>query len=199
MHPTAARVTVFLVDDDHSTLDALGCLLRSAGYATKAYTSLKDFLDEDDPSVHGCAVLDLLGLNALDVQQELANTGIDRPIIFLGGNGSVPASMEALKAGAVDFLIKPVQAAELLRAIKIAVKRDSNRLHLEAIVKRVNELTPRERLVVTLVIRGMLDKQVATALRIREIAVKASRCRAMKKLGVKNVAELVRMTRKIPS
>ena len=135
MHPTAARVTVFLIDDDQSALDALGCLLRSAGYATNAYTSLKAFLDEDDPSVHGCAVLDLPGLNALDVQQELANTGIDRPLIFLGSNGSVPASVEAFKAGAVDFLIKPVQAADLLRAIKTAVKRDSNRLHLDAIVK----------------------------------------------------------------
>ena len=82
MHPTAARVTVFLIDDDHSTLDALGCLLRSVGYATKAYTSLKAFLDEDDPSVHGCAVLDLLGLNALDVQQELANKGLTGPSFF---------------------------------------------------------------------------------------------------------------------
>jgi FixJ family two-component response regulator len=198
--PSIGRFTVFLIDNDQGTLDTLSSLLRSVGYSTKAYTALEAYLDEHDPSVHGCTVLDLStpGLNGLDVQQELAKRGIDRPIILLGGNGSFLASAEAFKAGAMDFLIKPVQEARFLSAIKTAVKRDSNRLHCEAIAKRVNKFTPRERLVVALVIRGMLDKHVAAALGIREKSVTANRCRAMKKLGVKSVAELVRMTGKIP-
>ena len=192
---SAGRFTVFLIDNDQGTLDTLSSLLRSVGYTTKAYTALKAYLDEHDPSVHGCTVLDL---STRGVQQELAKRGIDRPIILLGGKGSFLASAEAFKAGAIDFLIKPVQEAEFLSAIKTALKRDSNRLHCEAIAKRVNKFTPRERLVVALVIRGMLDKHVAAALGIREKSVTANRCRAMKKLGVKSVAELVRMTGKIP-
>jgi FixJ family two-component response regulator len=198
MHPTAARVTVFLVDDDHSALDSLGNLLRSVGYTTKAYSAPKAFLDEHDPSVHGCVVLDLaMTLNGFDVQQELAKRAIDRPIIFLTGKESVPASVEALKGGAVDFLIKPHKETELLDAVKAAVKRDSDRLHSLAIARRVDRLSLRERQVLALVVRGMSNKNIAAALGVREISVTVNRERAMKKMGSKNIAEVVRMTSKM--
>lgn len=198
MHPTTARVTVFLVDDDHSALDSLGSLLRSVGYATKTYSAPKAFLDEHDPSVHGCVVLDLaMTLNGFDVQQELAKRGINRPIIFLTGKESVPASVEALKRGAVDFLIKPHKDTELLGAVKVAVKRDSDRLHSLAIARRVDKLSLRERQVLALVVRGVSNKTIAAALGMREISVKVNCERAMKKIGSKNIADVTRMTSKM--
>lgn len=195
MHPTAARVTVFLVDDDQSALDTLGSLLRSVGYTTKAYSAPKAFLDEHDPSVHGCVVLHLaMTLNGFDVQQELAKRGIDRPIIFLTGKESLPASVEASKTGAVDLLIKPDKETKLLDAVKTAVKRDSDRLHSLAIARRVDRLSRRERQVLALIVRGMSNKKIAAALGIPEISVTVNRERAMKKMGSKNVADIVRMT-----
>ena len=148
--------------------------------------------------MHGCALLDLSmpGLNGLDVQQELVRRGIDRPIIFLTGSESVSASVEAFKAGAIDFLIKPAKEA-VLSAIRTAVKRDSERLHSYAVAKRVDTLTPRERLVLALVVRGVLNKNIAAELGVREKSVEVNRSRAMKKLGAKNVSELVRMTSKL--
>jgi FixJ family two-component response regulator len=193
------RFTVFLIDDDQGRLDRLNSLLRAVGYKTKAYTAPQAFLDEHDPAVHGCTLLDLStpGLNGLDVQQELVRRGIDRPIIFLTGSESVPASVEAFKGGAIDFLIKPTKEAELLSAIRNAVKRDSERLHSYAVAKRVDTLTPRERLVLALVVRGVLNKNIAAALGVREKTIEVNRSRAMKKLGAKNVSELVRMTSKL--
>lgn len=190
------RFTVFLIVDDQGRLDTLNSLLRAVGYETKAYSAPQVFLDEHDPAVHGCTLLDLSmpGLNGLDVQQELVRRGIDRPIIFLTGSESVSASVEAFKA---DFLIKPAKEAELLSAIRTAVKRDSERLHSYAVAKRVDTLTPRERLVLALVVRGVLNKNIAAALRIREKSIEVNRSRAMKKLGAKNVSELVRMTSKL--
>jgi FixJ family two-component response regulator len=137
------------------------------------------------------------GLNGLDVQKELVRRGIDRPIIFLAGGESVPASVEALKAGAVDFLIKPAKEAELLSAIRTAVKRDSNRLHSYAVAGRVDTLTPRERVVLALVVRGMLNKNIAAELGVEEKTIEVNRTRAMKKLGAKNVPELARMASKL--
>ena len=137
------------------------------------------------------------GLNGLDVQQELARRGIDRPIIFLTGSETVLARMEAFKAGAIDFLIKPAKEAELLSAIRTAMKRDSERLHLYAIAKRVDMLTPRERQVLALVVRGVSNKNIAAALGVRETSIEVNRARGMKKLGAKNVSELVRMTSKL--
>jgi FixJ family two-component response regulator len=193
------RFTVFLIDDDQSRLDTLNSLLRAVGYETKAYTAPQAFLDEHDPAVHGCTLLELSvpGLNGLDVQQELARRGIDRPIIFLTGSESVSASVEAFKARAIDFLIKPAKEAELLSAIRTAVKRDSERLHSYAVAKRVDTLTPRERLVLALVVRGVLNKNIAAQLGVREKSIEVNRSRAMKKLGAKNVSELVRMTSKL--
>jgi FixJ family two-component response regulator len=190
------RFTVFLIVDDQGRLDTLNSLLRAVGYETKAYSAPQAFLDEHDPAVHGCTLLDLSmpGLNGLDVQQELVRRGIDRPIIFLTGSESVSASVEAFKA---DFLIKPAKEAELLSAIRTAVKRDSERLHSNAVAKRVDTLTPRERLVLALFVRGVLNKNIAAELGVREKSIEVNRSRAMKKLGAKNVSELVRMTSKL--
>ena len=190
------RFTVFLIDDDQGTLDSLNSLLRAVGYETKAYTAPQPFLDEHDPAVHGCTLLDLsiTGLNGLDVQQELVRRGIDRPIIFLTESDSVLARVEAFKAGAIDFLIKPANKAELLSAIRTAVKRDSERLHAYAVAKRVDTLTPRERQVLALVVRGVSNKNIAAALGVREKSIEVNRSRAMKKLAAKNVSELARMT-----
>jgi FixJ family two-component response regulator len=190
------RFTVFLIVDDQGRLDTLNSLLRAVGYETKAYSAPQVFLEEHDPAVHGCTLLDLSmpGLNGLDVQQELVRRGIDRPIIFLTGSESVSASVEAFKA---DFLIKPAKEAELLSAIRTAVKRDSERLHSNAVAKRVDTLTPRERLVLALFVRGVLNKNIAAELGVREKSIEVNRSRAMKKLGAKNVSELVRMTSKL--
>lgn len=190
------RFTVFLIDDDQGTLDTLNSLLRAVGYETKVYTAPQPFIDEHDPAVHGCTLLDLsiTGLNGLDVQQELVRRGIDRPIIFLTESDSALARVEAFKAGAIDFLIKPANEAELLSAIRTAVKRDSERLHAYAVAKRVDTLTPRERQVLALVVRGVSNKNIAAALGVREKSVEVNRSRAMKKLAAKNVSELARMT-----
>jgi len=193
------RFTVFLIDDDQGRLDTLNSLLRTIGYETKAYTAQQAFLDEHDPAVHGCTLLDLSmpGMNGLDVQQEFVRRGIDRPIIFLTGSESVPESVEAFKAGAIDFLIKPAKEAELLSAIRTAVKRDSERLHSYAVAKRVDTLTPRERQVLALVVRRVLNRNIAAELGVTEKTIEVNRSRAMKKLGAKNVSELVRMTSKL--
>ena len=197
MHPTTARVTVFLVGEDHSTLDPLGSLLRSVGYTTKAYSALKTFSDDHDASVHGCVVLDLaMTLNGLDVQHELVKRDIDRPIILLTGKESVPANIEALKGVAVDFLIGPHKETELVGAVKVAVKRDSDRLHALAVARLVDRLSPRERQILALVVRGMSNKKIAAALGIREISVSVNRERALKKMASKSIAEVVRMTGK---
>jgi FixJ family two-component response regulator len=196
---SSGRFTVFLIDDDQGTLDTLNSLLRAVGYETKVYTAPQPFIDEHDPAVHGCTLLDLSmpGLNGLDVQQELVRRGIDRPIIFLTESDSVLARVEAFKAGAIDFLIKPAKEVELLSAIRAAVKRDSERLHSYAVAKRLDTLTPRERQVLALVVRGVSNKNIAAALGVREKCIEVNRSRAMKKLGAKNVSELVRMTKKL--
>jgi FixJ family two-component response regulator len=125
----ASEFVVFLVDDDPSVLRALSRLLQSAGYKIKAYSSPQTFLAEHDPSVPGCIVLDLVmpDLTGLDVQQALARQGIDRPIIFLTGHATIRESVLAMKSGAIDFLSKPVDQSNLLRAVKLAEERDSAR------------------------------------------------------------------------
>ena len=143
--------TVFVIDDDQGVLGALSRFLRTAGYETKAYSSPQAFLDEHDPSMPGCVVLDLSmpRMNGLAVQRELVTRGRERPIIFLSGRGTIPASVEAMKAGAVDFLPKPFKGAELLNAIKVAEERDRVRLQRaaerKAASKLIDKLTPREK------------------------------------------------------
>ena len=195
--------TVFIVDDDQGVLDALSALVQEAGYETKAYTSPQAFLDEHDPSMPGCVVLDLSmpRMNGLEFQRELVTRGIERPIIFLSGRGTIPASVEAMKAGAVDFLPKPCKGDELLNAIKVAGERDGVRLQRaaerKAADKLIDKLTPREKEVMELVVQGHLNKTIAAQIGTAEKTVKVHRGRVMQKMGVRSVAELVRLASKV--
>jgi FixJ family two-component response regulator len=197
--PSLAR-TVFLVDDDPSVRKALTRLIRSAGYQVQSFASAREFRDKhatrDAPA---CLVLDVRmpGLTGLDLQSELQAASTILPIIFITGHGDIPMSVKAIKAGAVDFLPKPVQDAELLRAIEQGLARArrerAEREELEAIRHRVNTLTPREREVMALVVRGMLNKQIAFDLGTVEKTVKVHRARVMEKMQVGSLAELVRV------
>ena len=195
--------TVFIIDDDQGVLEALSSFLRGAGYKIKAYSSPQAFLDEHDSLMPGCAVLDLAmpRVNGLSVQQELVIRGVERPIIFLSGRGTVPEIVEAMKAGAVDFLPKPFKDHELLNAIKVAEERDSVRLQRaaerEAITKLIDKLTPREQEVMELVVRGEMNKTIAALLGTTERTIKEHRGRLMRKMGVRSLAELVRLASKV--
>jgi FixJ family two-component response regulator len=194
---------VFLIDDDPSVLKALTRLLQTAGYKTKAFSSSEAFLEEHDPSVPGCAVLDLTmpGLDGLELQQKLASKATGRPIVFLTGHGSVPVSVRAMRAGAVDFLLKPVKQVDLLDAVeraaaldKVTRRADAERRAIDALVEK---LTPREREVLSHVIAGRLNKQIAADLGTVEKTIKVHRSRMMAKMGVRTVAALVRLTQKV--
>jgi FixJ family two-component response regulator len=193
------RFTTFLVDDDPGVLKALSRLIRTAGYESRGYLSPRDFLRDHDPSVPGCAILDLTmpDIDGLELQQKLSEDSVARPIIFLTGNADVPASVRAMKAGAVDFLTKPVKREDLLTAIARAEERDArvrqNRSELQTIEDKLGKLTPREREVLEHVIDGKLNKQIAAALGTVEKTVKVHRGRMMAKLGIRSVAELVRL------
>ena len=195
--------SVFLIDDDPGVLKSLTRLLQTAGYKTKAFSSSEAFLEEHDPSVPGCAVLDLTmpGLDGLELQQELAGKATSRPIVFLTGHGNVPVSVRAMKAGAVDFLLKPVKRDDLLEAVgraatldKVARRTDEERRAIYALLEK---LTPRETEVLTHVIAGRLNKQIAANLGTVEKTIKVHRSRMMAKMGVRTVAALVRLTQKV--
>jgi FixJ family two-component response regulator len=192
--------TAFLVDDDAGVLKALSRLLRAAGYETRTYSSPSEFLAEHDPSIPGCAVLDLTmpGLDGLELQEKLAEQASERPIIFLTGKADVPRSVQAMKAGAVDFLLKPVEREVLLAAVARANEQDAKlrreRADRQAVERKLASLTPREREVLEQVAAGKLNKQIAAALGTVEKTVKVHRGRMMEKLGVRSVAELVRLT-----
>jgi FixJ family two-component response regulator len=194
---------VSLIDDDAGVLTALSRLLKTAGYTTKAYSSSESFLDERNSSEPGCVVLDLFmpGLDGLELQKALAHEADDRPIIFLSGHESVPSSVTAMKGGAIDFLLKPVSRSDLLQAVTRAEERDKaiRVAHTErkTIYDRLGTLTPREREVLTYVIAGCLNKQIAATLGTVEKTIKVHRSRMMKKMGVRTVAELVRLTEKV--
>jgi FixJ family two-component response regulator len=192
--------TVFLLDDDAAVLKAVGRLLQAGGYTAKTYSSADAFLSEHDASTPGCLVLDLAmpGLNGLAVQEALTLRGIDRPIIFLTGRGTIPESVQAMRAGAVDFLSKPVGSSELMSAIKSAEDRDRTQRHIgtqrEIVVQKMAKLTHREKEVLALMVLGQQSKAMGYKLGIREKTIKLYRGRVRQKMGVKSVAELVRMT-----
>jgi FixJ family two-component response regulator len=200
---TDARFTVFLVDDDAGVLKALSRLLRARGYEVQPFTSSQAFLAEHDASTPGCAVLDVSmpGLDGLELQQALTTGGSQRPVIFLTGKGDIPTSVRAMRAGAIDFLTKPVRDADLLGAIARAEKDDASTRNLNAELNSINArlalLTPREREVMAHVITGRLNKQIAGDLGTVEKTIKVHRGRMMEKMGVRSVADLVRLAEKI--
>jgi FixJ family two-component response regulator len=196
---TEDAFTVFLVDDDADVLKALARLLRASGYDSREFASSRDFLREHDASMPGCAVFDVAmpDLDGLALQQALAAKGIERPVIFLTGRGDIPTTVRAMKAGAVDFLTKPVDADALLAAIDSARERESRgreaRAEMDFFIARLATLTPREREVFGHVIAGRLNKQIAYDLGTVEKTIKVHRSRMMEKMGVRSLAELVRL------
>ncbi|MET4038154.1 FixJ family two-component response regulator [Bradyrhizobium sp. JR7.2] len=196
--------TVYLVDDDPGVLKALSRLLGTWGYDVKPYASPQVFLEEHDVAVRGCAVLDVSmpGLDGLEIHRVLsASSGYHRPVIFLTGKGDIPMSVRAMRAGAIDFLTKPIVDKDLLEALSRAKGRDteSRRLHsdMEAVQAKFRNLTPREREVFTHVVAGRINKQIAGDLGTVEKTIKVHRSRMMEKLGIRNVADLVRLAAKI--
>ncbi len=193
------KFTVYLVDDDAGVLKALSRLLRAKGYEVKSYVSPQEFLEQHDPAVSGCAVLDVSmpGLDGLELQQALTAGGSHRPIVFITGKGDVPTSVRAMKAGAIDFLTKPTKDTDLLEAVRRAEERDAEarrRLsELESVQAKLRTLTPREREVLIHVVAGRLNKQIAADLGTVEKTIKVHRSRMMGKLGLRTVADLVRM------
>lgn len=198
------KFTVYLVDDDPGVLKALSRLLRARGYEVKPYFSPQLFLEEHDAAVPGCAILDVSmpGLDGLELQRALtAAVGSHRPVLFVTGKGDIPTSVRAMKAGAIDFLTKPVKDEDLFKAVSNAEALDVElrRLHseLELMQAKVRTLTPREREVLTHVVAGRLNKQIAGDLGTAEKTIKVHRSRMMEKLGIRMVADLVRMAEKL--
>jgi RNA polymerase sigma factor (sigma-70 family) len=192
--------TVFLVDDEVSVLRAISRLLRSAGLNVETFRSAREFLQRYDPNAAGCLVLDIAmpGLNGLELERALNFKGIELPIIFLTGHGDITMSVQAMKRGALDFLTKPVNDEDLVTAIRAGLERDRTnreaRAELAEIQQRVSTLTPRERQVLVEVISGKLNKQVAADLGVGEKTIKVHRARAIKKMKVQSLADLVRVT-----
>jgi len=190
---------IFVVDDEAAVLKALSRLLRSAGWAVTTFASPQEFLERHDRNAHGCVVLDMSmpGLSGLELQQALSADGTGLPIIFLTGKGDISMSVKAMKQGAVDFLIKPVEESVLLDAISAAVEQDRiswlARAEVAELQRKVASLTPREFEVFGHVVSGKLNKQTAHALGTGEQTVKVHRGRVMEKLGVESVQELVRL------
>jgi FixJ family two-component response regulator len=191
--------TVFIVDDDPAILGGLGRLLAAAGYPTRAFASAQEFLAQHDPDLPGCAVFDLAmpEVDGLELQRLLFASGVARPIIFLTGRGDISASVRAMKAGAVDFLTKPVSGEVLLEAVARARDLDSkarqDRREAASIEARLARLTAREREVFEHVVAGRLNKQIAGDLGTVEKTIKVHRGRMMSKLGVRTVQDLVRL------
>ena len=198
-----AMPIVFVVDDDISVRESLEPLLRCEGWEAETFACAQEFLDQPRPVVPSCLVLDVFlpGLNGLDLQKRLAVERTDMPIIFITGHGDVPTSVQAMKAGAVEFLMKPFEPDVLVDAIRESL--DCSRLALvretemSALRTRYALLTPRERQVMALVVSGLLNKQVGAELGISEITVKAHRGQVMQKMQAESLADLVRISAKI--
>jgi FixJ family two-component response regulator len=192
--------TVFLVDDDASILKSFSSLLRSAGYTIETFSSPVEFLALHDQSIPGCAILDVSmpGLDGLQLQANLAARSVQIPIIFISARADVPTSVRAMKAGAVDFLTKPVREDDLFAAIAQAERIETEarqlRNELASIDVRLATLTQREHEVLTRVVGGRLNKQIAFDLGIGEKTIKVHRGRMMRKMGVQTIADLVRLT-----
>ena len=198
-----AEATVAVIDDDPDIREALRGLLRSVGLGVELFSSVQEFLAAFQRERPGCLVLDvrLPGRSGLDLQEELARADIHFPVIFISGHADVPMSVRAMKAGAIEFLTKPVRDQDLLDAIQLAIAKDRARRKQEATLERLradfDTLTPREREVMVMVVAGRLNKQIAGDLQLSEATVKAHRSQAMRKMRARSLAELVRMADKL--
>nr|WP_050455457.1 response regulator [Candidatus Burkholderia verschuerenii] len=198
---SAPDALVYVVDDDCGVRRALTRLIVSAGYRVESFESAQAFLDDARlESAPACLILDmqLPGLSGLDLQRALNANSETLPIIFVTGHGDIPMTVSAMKAGATDFLAKPVSDAALLRAIETSLERSArawaSRSEIDAIHRRLDRLTPREREVLVLVVNGWLNKQVASELGTVEKTVKVHRARVMEKMEARSLAELVRLS-----
>jgi len=196
---TEAEPTVFVVDDDPSVRRSTERLVRTMGFDVRTFSSASEFLEQVRVEGPACLVLDvrLPGRGGLDLQRELAQAGVRIPIIFITGHGSIPMTVRAMKAGAVEFLTKPVRPRDLLAAIGAAIERDRGaqqaRLQTEALRQRYERLTRREREVMALVVGGQLNKQIAGELATSERTVKFHRAHVMEKMAAGSLAELVQI------
>jgi FixJ family two-component response regulator len=195
----APGATVFVVDDDPAVLRALSRLLRSHHLQVQTFQSAKSFLEQHDDSVPGCLILDIAmpDVSGLELQKILKSTNSHRPIVFLTGHSDVPNAIRAMRDGAINFLIKPVNSRTLLDAVNEALEKDrldrSIRAEVMSVQNRLATLTPREREVMGYVVTGLLNKQIAVELGTVEKTIKVHRSRVMHKMGVRSLAELVRV------
>jgi FixJ family two-component response regulator len=194
-----AHAAVFVVDDDASVRDAIGSLLRSVGLKPLLFASAQEFLTSEKPDTPTCLVLDVRmpGLGGFDCQSHLEEAGFEIPIVFMTGHGDIPMSVRAMKAGAVEFLTKPFRDQDLLDAVGVALEKDrvrrANEVRLSELRTRFQTLTARERQVLSLVIAGRLNKQIAGELGVSEMTVKMHRRQVMRKMQATGLAQLVRL------
>jgi len=197
------RPIVFVIDDDASVRDSVTDLLRSVGVDAQAFGSPQEFLDSTRSDAPGCIVLDvrLPGSSGLEFQRALTDSMVQLPVIFISAHGDIPMSVRAIKSGAIEFLTKPLHEQQLLDAIQAGIERDRNRRREANVVAelqtRFTSLTPREREVLTLVITGGPNKQIAALAQLSEMTVKVHRSQIMRKMQAKSLVDLVRMADKL--
>ncbi len=200
---SAGDSIVFIIDDDQSMRDALTRLLGTVGLSAQAFETPQEFLNTKRPDTPSCLVLDvrLPGLSGLDLQRELADVDPPIQIVFITAHGDIPMTVQALKAGAVDFLTKPFRDQQLLDAVQHAIDRDRTAWHQRAqlaeLRRRYESLTRREREVMTLVVTGLLNKQIAAQVGTSEATVKAHRAQLMRKMEAESVAQLVTIAERL--
>ncbi len=198
-HSPDDRAIVYIVDDDEALRRALDRLFRSVSLETRSYGAAREFIDAQRPDLPGCIVLDvrLPGINGLEFQAQLGDLGINLPVVLITGHGDIPMTVRAMKAGAVDFLPKPFRDQDMLDAVSMAINRDRSRRATEDLAAglkgRFATLSMREREVMTLATSGKMNKQIAGDLGLSEVTVKIHRGAAMRKMGARTLADLVRM------